>query len=96
MEPITRNSTLLYEGLSRNIITSPLVTVPCFIDEKKQANKKGLAHENKHSDWKQRLILPPRALGQSPLHFTKIHSHTNRKRIKIFLEMFLSSVCISK
>lgn len=50
MEPITRNSTLLYEGLSRNIITSPLVTVPCFIDEKKQANKKGPAHENKHGD----------------------------------------------
>lgn len=39
MEPITRNSTLLYEGLSRNIITSPPVTVPCFRDERKQANK---------------------------------------------------------
>lgn len=41
MEPITRNSTLLYEGLSRNMITSPLVTVPCSGDEKKQVNKGG-------------------------------------------------------
>lgn len=96
MEPITRNSTLLYEGLSRNIITSPLVTVPCFIDEKKASKQEGPAHENKHSDWKQLLILPPRALEQTTLHFTKIHSYINRKRIKLFLQMLLSTVCISK
>lgn len=57
MEPITRNSTLLYEGLSRHIITSPPVTVACFIDEKKQANKKGPAHKTRHSDWKQNVWL---------------------------------------
>lgn len=35
MEAITRNSTLLYKGLSSYDITSPLVTAPCLINEDK-------------------------------------------------------------
>lgn len=35
MEAITRNSTLLYKGLSSYDITSPLVTDPYFINEDK-------------------------------------------------------------
>lgn len=35
MEAITRNSTLLYKGLSSYDITSSLVTAPCFINEDK-------------------------------------------------------------
>lgn len=63
MEPITRNSTLLYEGLSRNMITSPLVTVPCSRDEKKQANK-GKTHTGKLT---QRLETEHLAFGSRAL-----------------------------
>lgn len=55
MEAITRNSTLLYKGLSSSDITSPLVTAPCFINDN-TANSSG--QERKAGSKVKHLCLP--------------------------------------
>lgn len=55
MEAITRNSTLLYKGLSSCDICSPSATAPCFINDNK-ANSSG--QERKAGSKVKHLWLP--------------------------------------